>query len=433
MGLTAYAKEENKMPVSQQELGRRLRMAREGCRMIQEAVAHRLGVSRSTVAQMELGNRAVTSLELDRLATLYGRDIREFLAEEFREADALVALFRAHPDVVEEEQVADALRGCVALGREVTNLERLLGIDRDFGAVAVYPVPSPRSRWQAVQQGEQIVDQERMRLRLGVAPIANVPEVLEAQGIRTAIVDLPEDVSGLTLSHPSVGLFVVANRHHHFLRRRFSYAHEYAHVLLDRDRLGTISRGADRDDLIEVRANAFAASLLLPEEGVRRFMTAIGKGGPSRFQADVFDESGVVEVRARAAPETRDVQLYEVAELAHHFGVSRLAALYRLRNLRLITDADLEDLKRQEDSGKGRQLAALLDLPEVDYEAARNEFRHRFLSLALEALRRGEISRAKLAELAGMVDLGPDEVAQLLREAGLEDLDGDGEILVPAG
>ncbi|PYO36761.1 MAG: XRE family transcriptional regulator, partial [Candidatus Rokuibacteriota bacterium] len=57
--------------------------------MTQEAVAGRLGVSRSTVAQMELGNRAVTSLELDRLATLYARDIRDFLSDDFLEEDAL--------------------------------------------------------------------------------------------------------------------------------------------------------------------------------------------------------------------------------------------------------------------------------------------------------------------------------------------------------
>jgi Zn-dependent peptidase ImmA (M78 family)/DNA-binding XRE family transcriptional regulator len=424
--------EETVMPVSQQELGRRLRVAREACKMTQEAVARRLEVSRSTVAQMELGNRAVTSLELDRLTGFYGREIGEFLAEEFREDDALVALFRAHPDVVEQEQVADAVRACVALGREVTNLERLLGIDRDPGAVAVYPMPVPRSRWQAVQQGEQVADHERMRMQLGLAPIANMAEVLETQGVRTALMDLPDDVSGLTLSHPTVGLFVVANQRHHLLRRRFSYAHEYAHVLLDRARFGTISRTADRDELIEVRANTFAATLLLPDEGVRRFMTAIGKGGPSRLRADVFDETGVVEVRARAAPESRDVQLYEVAELADHFGVSRLAALYRLRNLRLIADTELDLLKQQEESGKGRHVAALLDLAEVDHEAARNEFRHRFLGLTLEAFRRGEISRAKLAELAGMVDLGPEDVARLLRETGLEDLDGEGEILVPA-
>src|SRR5262249_20792977 len=155
---------------------RRLRLAREACGLTQETAAGRLGVSRSTLAQMELGNRAVTSLELDRLALLYGRDIREFLAEEFRADDALVALVRAHPGDREHEQVAGARRGCLSLGREVTRLERLLEIDRDVRAVVVYPLPAPRSRWQAVQQGDQVADQERMRLRLGTAPIASLAE-----------------------------------------------------------------------------------------------------------------------------------------------------------------------------------------------------------------------------------------------------------------
>jgi len=420
------------MPPDQRELGRRLRVAREACRMTQEAVAQRLAVSRSTVVQMELGNRAVTSLELDRLATLYARDIRDFLADAFQEEDALVALFRAHPDVPEHEDLVESLRGCVALGREVTNLEHLLGIDRDLGVVAVYPLPKPPSRWQAIQHGERVASEERRRLRLGIAPIANLAEVLETQGVRTALVDLPEDVSGLTLSQPRVGLFVAANRGHHFLRRRFSHAHEYAHVLLDRDRLGLISRTADRDELIEVRANAFAASFLLPEEGVRQFMSAIGKGAPSRQRAEVFDESGVVDARTRTSPGSQDIQMYEVVELAEHFGVSRLAALYRLRNLGLLTEPELNELKGQEEAGRGRQLAQLLELPEPDHEAARNEFRHRFLGLALEAFRRGEISRAKLAELAKMVSLGREELEDLLRQTGLEDLDGEAEVLLPA-
>lgn len=184
------------MPITQEELARRLRAAREACHLKQEDVARHLGVSRPTIAQIELGNRAVSSLELDKLAYLYGRDIRELLADEFREEDALVALFRLHPEVSEQEDVQAALRESMVLGRELTNLERLLGIERDRAALPVYPVRPPQTRWQAVQQGEQTAIEERRRLQLGNAPLPDVTEVLESQGVRTAQLSLPEDLSG---------------------------------------------------------------------------------------------------------------------------------------------------------------------------------------------------------------------------------------------
>ncbi len=233
------------------------------------------------------------------------------------------------------------------------------------------------------------------------------------------------------MADPAIGVFVVANRQHHVVRRRFSLAHEYAHALLDRERLGTVSRTSERNDLLEVRANSFAAAFLLPIEGVRQFMMLIGKGGPSRQRADIFDEGGVVEASTRAAPKSQDTQMYDVAELAEHFGVSRLAALYRLRNLKFLTDAEFENLKVLEDAGQGRAVAALLQLPQTDEEPPRDEYRHRFLSLALEAYRRNEISRAKLSELASMMNLGPDEVTDLLDRIGLLDTDQSTEILVP--
>jgi Zn-dependent peptidase ImmA (M78 family)/transcriptional regulator with XRE-family HTH domain len=426
------------MSVNQKELGRRLRAAREACRMTQEEVARGLGLSRSGVAQIELGNRAITGLELERLAYLFGRDMREFFAEEFHEEDALVALFRVHPDMTRQTNVVDTLRRCLALGREVTNLERLLGIDRDLGTIASYPLSVPRSKWEAIQQGERVAQVERHRLQLGLAPLANVTELLETQSVRTAQINLPEDISGVTWIEPSVGLFVVANCRHHILRRRFSHAHEYAHVLLDRERRGTISRVADRHSLSEIRANAFAANFLMPEEGVWQFITALGKGAPSRRHAEVFGDSvevlgnsGVVRVLSRAEPRSQDIQLYDVVHLAHHFGVSRLAALYRLYNLGFVTGAELERLKAQEDAGRGKDVAALLGLPEPDHEAARDEFRHRFLSLALEAVRQGAITRAKLQELVQMVDLGPEPLARLLCDMGLGDREKEGDVLLP--
>jgi len=419
------------MPVSRQELARRLRVAREARGLTQEDVAEHLKLSRPTIAQMELANRAVTSLELDQLARLYGRDLREFLMEDFQEHDALAALFRADSGVAEQSHVVDALRNCVTIGREVTNLERLLGVDHESAATAAYPFPAPRNRWQAVQQGERVAAQERQRLGLGSAPMGNVAEVLESQNIRAALIELPDDVSGLTMADQAIGVFIVVNSCHAAVRRRFSFAHEYAHALLDRDQLGTVSRTSDRDDLLEVRANAFAAGLLLPTEGVRQLMMQIGKGGPSRQRADVFDEGGVVEASTRAAPKSQDIQMYDVAELAKHFGVSRLAALYRLRNLRLVSDSEFEHLKQAEDLGYGRAVARLLQLPEADDEEARDEYRHRFLSLALEAFRRSEISRSKLSELGNMIGLGDVELTELLDSIGWEPAGERIDVLAP--
>jgi Zn-dependent peptidase ImmA (M78 family)/DNA-binding XRE family transcriptional regulator len=387
--------------------------------MTQDEAAKQLGVSRPTFVQIEAGNRSVSSLELDKLAFLFGRDIREFVADSFQEEDSLSALFRAQADVVGQPAVLEKLRACMAIGRELTNLERLVGLDRDLSAVASYPLPAPKSRWEAIQRGQRLAEEERRRLGLGHAPLPDMSELLESQGVRTALVDLPEDVSGLTLSDLKVGLFVVANRVHHYLRRRFSFAHEYAHVVADRNRFGLISRTSERDDLVEVRANAFAANFLMPEDGVRLFVAGLGKGKPSRAFAEVFDEAGSLNVEGRSDPGTQTLQLYDVVQLAHHFGVSRLSALFRLRNLRLVTDAELAHLKALDEQGKGKQLAELLGLPEPDHTAMRSEFKHRFLGLALEAYRRDEVSHGKLRELVAMVGLAPDDLEQLIEDAGI--------------
>jgi Zn-dependent peptidase ImmA (M78 family) len=385
-------------------------------------VARRLGISRPTVAQIELGNRAVTTIELDKLAYLFGRDIQEFLAEDFEEEDALAVLFRAEPEIAHHEDVADRLRSCIALGREVTNLEVLLGIDRELAGAVSYQVSAPRSRWDAIQQGERAAEQERRRLGLGWAPCPPLPELLETQGVRTGVVDLPEEISGITISNQRVGLFIVANRQHAPARRRFSFAHEYAHVLFDRRLKGIVTRASDRDELIEVRANAFAAAFLMPQEGIRQFVNALGKGQPSRAIAQVFDEAGAVQAEGRAAPGSQDLQLYDLVHIAHYFGVSRLAALFRLRNLKFLTQAEFDQLKAADDAGFGSELARLLNLPDAESEDDRDNFRHRVLGLALEAQRREIISPARLAGIAALLGMQKEEISHLLLRFGV---DGD--------
>jgi hypothetical protein len=91
-------------------------------------------------------------------------------------------------------------------------------------------------------------------------------------------------------------------------------------------------------------------------------------------------------------------------QLAHHFGVSRMSALYRLKNLRLVSQADVDRLKALEDARRGAEVARLLNLAEPDPLADRNEFAHWVVGLALEAFGQERISRAKLYEIAERVE-----------------------------
>ena len=59
------------MPITQVELARRLRAARKACHITQAKAARVLGIPRSAVSQIETGQRAVSALELHRLAQLY--------------------------------------------------------------------------------------------------------------------------------------------------------------------------------------------------------------------------------------------------------------------------------------------------------------------------------------------------------------------------
>lgn len=244
---------------------------------------------------------------------------------------------------------------------------------------------------------------------------------------------------------PTLSFFVVANDRHKVTRRRFSWVHEYAHILFDRSLRGTVSRVSERSALAEVRANSFAASFLVPEDGVWGFIDGIGKGRGSRQRWEVYDESDqgrTVAAEGRSEPGSQQIQLYDAVLLAHRYGVSRAMVLYRLKNVGLINQSELEVLLDQERQ-QGWQLERSLGLPEWDAERVekgagsqsgetppRSDFRTRFLTLALEAYRRDKISRGKLRTLADLVDLPPSGLDRLLWASGLED-DEEDEVLLP--
>lgn len=385
------------------DLGKRIRETREGLGLTQAQVAEALKIPRPSVSQLERGKREIRMTELESLARLFCQEPGDF----FRGPDSrwddsvaspLIALLRAEPSLSDEDH-REGLHTALRVGREMARLENLLHLPSRASRVcfeSLYPIELPRSKGDAIRQGEALAEKERKRLDLGVAPIRDVADLLESQGIRTAWIDLPNDISGMTLRDREAGVLVVVNRSHPLVRRRFSYSHEYGHVLLDADQPASISHETQRADLREVRANSFAAAFLMPEEGAREYLLSLGKDRKNRR-----------------------LFLHEIALFAHHFGVSRPAALFRLQNLSLLGREQALDLRDQNQAGLGRHAEELLEKPDRKRDE-RDSFRLRFLGLALEAYRRDKISRGKLRELADLIDFGENEIERFLDRMGVE-------------
>lgn len=413
------------MAIDGKELARRLRKAREDAGMNQQEAADAIGVHRTAITQLEAGNRAVSTLELTHLAEKYGQPVTWFLSDGAgADEDVLVRLHRALPGL---DNVPDSKRQvdrCIALCREGINLEGALGHAPRKGP-PTYAVPVPPTPWDAIDQGQRIAEEERRRLGLGARPINDLVGLIGEQGVWASGADLPKKMSGLFVHHASIGLVILVNSAQVRVRRRFSYAHEYAHALLDRDQAMTVTSADNAADLIEKRANAFAAAFLLPKEGVAEVLAALDKGQPSRLDETVFDAAtgGRFDAQARPAPGSQKITYQDAATLAHRFGVSYQAAVYRLLSLGHVTKVQGAELLELEAMGK-EFLKALGMFDELEGDEAPKtkdrELRRQVAGLAIEAYRREEISRGRLLDIGKQLSIPGPKLVELAEAARAE-------------
>ena len=156
--------------------------------------------------------------------------------------------------------------------------------------------------------------------------ITRVPVPLEriakAEGAQLRYVPLDHELSGMVYIKQH-SPFIGVNALHHPNRQRFTIAHEIGHLILHRDRIAKqvhvdkefrVSFGLHRDaqstlgtDLMEIEANQFAASLLMPLFFIDHIM------GANEFDIDNDDP---------------------IEKLARKLRVSTQALQYRIRNLR---------------------------------------------------------------------------------------------------
>lgn len=119
------------------------------------------------------------------------------------------------------------------------------------------------------QQAQRAADEFRREHRLGVQPLGDLVALIEqTTGHDVAILDADPDEHGLIMRDPERNkVFIGVARSHKPMRQRSSLAHELAHLIFQdwSDELGKRSPE-------EIRADAFARHLLVPQEGVKEFL-----------------------------------------------------------------------------------------------------------------------------------------------------------------
>jgi Zn-dependent peptidase ImmA (M78 family)/transcriptional regulator with XRE-family HTH domain len=387
------------------ELGKRLRASRDSAGMSQQDVADRLALPRTAISLIESGQRQVSTTELTQLATLFHRSVSEFLQLTAPEdEDYLVVLHRMAPELKGDPKVKIDVEMCLDLCRIGVGLEKALDREQRQGPPK-FTLPAPRNPGEAVSQGFEVAQEERRRLGLGSAPIRNISARINEQGVWAVTSSLSTDMAGFFMHHPAIGLVVITNAGHVPSRRRFSFAHEYGHALMDRDRRVQVTTTRNSDDLVERRANAFAAAFLLPVSGVEHFLSTVGKGGASRQQQLFYDvaSNGKFDVEIREEPYSQTITPQDIATVAMNYGVSYDVVAYRLNTLRYLDRAETQDLLAK--APLGRRYIELLGATQSDdsgtsVDASEGpELRSQILHLAMEAFRREEISQGRLLEI----------------------------------
>lgn len=404
------------MAIDLTALGKRLAGARENAGLSQEQAAAAIGLPRSAISLIESGSRALSTLELVGLAKLYNRPISYFFETGSEAASDLLTHFRAAPEFASQPDLCEAVEDVLEICREGAALERLLKREPRAGPPA-YPLPVPRTYADAVEQGVAVAADERRRLELGAAPCREIAELLAGQGIWTASASLPDEMSGLFLRHPEVGLVIIVNESHPHARQRFSYAHEYAHALLDRDNPVAVTTHQNSKELVERRANAFAAAFLMPPDGMRDVLESAKAGEPSRRTYTTYDVAtgSGPEAEKRTAGGAAKITFAHAALVAHHFEASYPAACYRLKDLGCVDRSELTKLLAEEET-RAKPLLFLLPKGKALYQSDLDgrEIRGQIIPLVLEALTTKEISDAKARDIARRLSLSRAETETLL-------------------
>ena len=251
--------------------------------------------------------------------------------------------------------------------RVLEQLERYLAVE---DALAMEP-----SRWQArlhklapiaaPDEAQAAAQKLREHWKLGDDPIPSMTELIEEHGIKVIALALDKSVFG-SKANASLGddeevAAILVNQQHTGERQRFTLAHELGHLMLS-FRQPLSARDAEK------AMDRFAGAFLVPESALR----------------------------AATGDHRKDISLGELVELKKRFLVSLQTLVVRLKQVRILSDADAaRHWQMLEERG-------YLQAPWPEPEPVAAEKSHRLHRLAMRAVTEGALSESRAAELLGI-------------------------------
>ena len=381
--------------ISSQEIGRRLRLAREDAKLKQDDAAQLIDVSRPTLVAIEQGTRRIRIQELQILARKYGTSVNALLRREAVHTDLIPRFrrMREHEDVHTTEAV-QLLNDLVKADAELQNI---LGIETPRN----YPPERGINQGDISELAERHAQEFRQFLGLGPGPIADIFSIIEfTLGIRLYQRRLASGskVAGLFTYDAAVGACMLLNANHPLQRRIQSAAHELGHFFGTRQNpevLETEERFVSRS---ERYAHAFG----------RAFLT------PAICFTKAFEQ-----LKAASVPGKLSRRL--IILLAHQYNISREACVRRLEELGLVPRGTWQWF--EENGGISEQQASeVLGEAALRTDLAKNDadrsLSHRMSLMAHNAWKQDLMSEGQLADLLKIKRV---DLRSIIDEIELED------------
>jgi hypothetical protein len=218
---------------------------------------------------------APTPTVLADCAQLMGVSVSELLTRKTGPAAPLYRTASGHPPLV----AALAEDGAaLSIGGFIRDLRLADELDLQPRSIPLWATFRRLSEDSETPHGaDELADLVREKSGLGLDPVPSVWQLAKDLGIRCAAItpdDLTSSVTGISWRDPAYLVGNLVGGASAWWRTRMTVAHEIGHLLFDLPQLGLALSG-DRQgrfgelfDLVEQRANAFAAYLLLPRRAV---------------------------------------------------------------------------------------------------------------------------------------------------------------------